>query len=56
MWHVDSTVPTEGSSDVKERDELEACCLEVSGVAGVWRECDFNQNNNNNNKLNNSAA
>jgi hypothetical protein len=27
----------------KGTDAPQACCLEFSGVAGAWRECDFNQ-------------
>ena len=27
----------------KVTDALLACILEVSGVAGAWRECDFKQ-------------
>jgi len=44
--------PPEAQSDVKDKDELEACFLEVSGVTGAWREYDFNQKKN----LINSAA
>jgi hypothetical protein len=35
--------PPGAESDVKGKDELEACCLKVSGIAGAWWECDFNQ-------------
>jgi hypothetical protein len=27
----------------KSTDAVQTCCLGVSGVAGVWRDCDFNQ-------------
>jgi len=25
------------------RESEQACCVEVGGVTGAWRECDFNQ-------------
>ena len=37
---------TEGSLHFPERKStgaLQACCFEVSGAAGAWRECEFKQ-------------
>jgi hypothetical protein len=30
-------------STAADTEAGQACCLEVSGLAGAWRECGFNQ-------------
>jgi hypothetical protein len=34
------------------RNAMQACCLEGTGVAGAWRECDVNKQTNKQTKKN----
>jgi hypothetical protein len=37
------TIKKEEERKTEGTDALQECYLEVSGIAGAWKECDFNQ-------------